>query len=68
MIILDDHSNKKNFDKIKAISEIEKSSEIISLDHDEYTSIIKEQKNTQTYSNLASLLKSFEIGKEKATI
>ena len=46
LIILDDHSNKKNFDKIKAISEIEKSSEIISLDHDEYTSIIKEQKNT----------------------
>ncbi len=66
LIILDDHSNKKNFDKIKAISEIEKSSEIISLDHDEYTSIIKEQKNTQTYSNLASLLKSFEIGKEKS--
>ena len=66
LIILDDHSNKKNFDKIKAISEKEKSSEIISLDHDEYTSIIKEQKNTQTYSNLASLLKSFEIGKEKS--
>ena len=66
LIILDDHSNKKNFDKIKAISEKEKSSEIISLDHDEYTFIIKEQKNTQTYSNLASLLKSFEIGKEKS--
>ena len=64
LIILDDHSNNENFEKIKKISEQEKSSEILSLDHDKYKSIILKQKSIETFSNLASLLNSFEIGKE----
>ena len=64
LIILDDHSNNKNLEKIYKISEQEKSSEIISLDHDKYKSVILKQKSTETFSNLASLLNSFEIGRE----
>ena len=66
LIILDDHSTSKNLEKIKKISEKEKSSEIISLDHNKYKSIIKEQKSKETFSNLASLLNSFEIGKDQS--
>ena len=65
LIILDDNSSNENFEKIKKISEQEKNSEIISLDHDKYKSVIKEQKSNETYSNLASLLNSFEIGKKQ---
>ena len=64
LIILDDHSNNENLEKIQKISEQEKSSEILSLDHDKYKSIILKQKSAETFSNLASLLNSFEIGKE----
>ena len=64
LIILDDHSNSENLEKINKISEQEKSSEIISLDHDKYKSVILKQKSAETFSNLASLLNSFEIGKE----
>ena len=65
LIILDDHSNNENLEKIKKISKQEKSSDIISLDHDKYKSVILKQKSAETFSNLASLLKSFEIGKDK---
>ena len=64
LIILDDHSNNENLDKIKKISEQEKNLEILSLDHEKYKSIILKQKSAETFSNLASLLNSFEIGKE----
>ena len=64
LIILDDHSNNENLEKIKKISEQEKSSEILSLDHEKYKSIILKQKSAETFSNLASLLNSFEIGKD----
>ena len=64
LIILDDHSNNENLEKIKKISEQEKNSEILSLDHDKYKSIILKQKSAETFSNLASLLNSFEIGKD----
>ena len=64
LIIIDDHSNSENLEKINKISEQEKSSEIISLDHDKYKSVILKQKSAETFSNLASLLNSFEIGKE----
>ena len=64
LIILDDHSNNENLEKIKKISEQEKNLEILSLDHDKYKSIILKQKSAETFSNLASLLNSFEIGKE----
>ena len=64
LIILDDHSNSENLAKINKLSEQEKSSEIISLDHDKYKSVILKQKSAETFSNLASLLNSFEIGKD----
>ena len=66
-IIVDDKSKKKNLDKIKKL--IDKSDldiSITSLNHDKYKDIIKHQKNEQTFSNLASLLQSFELGKEHA--
>src|SRR6056300_1663020 len=65
LIILDDHSNNENLNKIKKISQKEISAEIISLDHTKYKSFIKEQKSKETFSNLASLLNSFEIGKDQ---
>ncbi len=66
LIILDDHSTKENLEKINKISDQEKNSELISLDYDKYRSIIAEQKSEETFSNLASLLSSFEIGKKQA--
>ncbi len=65
LIILDDHSTIENLKKIKKISEQEKNSEIISLDHNKYKSFISKQKSNETFSNLASLLNSFEVGKEQ---
>ena len=65
LVILDDNSKNENLEKIKKISQQEKNVKIISLDHNEYKKIIKEQKSIETFSNLASLLKSFEIGKDK---
>jgi hypothetical protein len=64
-IIVDDKSKNENLDKIKKL--INKHSldiKITSLNHDKYKNIIKEQKNDSTFSNLSSLLQSFEIGKE----
>ena len=65
LIILDDHSNSINLEKIKKISEMEKNSEVISLNHDNYKSAIIEQESKETFSNLASLLNSFEVGKDQ---
>jgi len=65
LIILDDHSNNENLEKIKKISQKEINAEIISLDHTKYKSLIKEQKSKETFSNLASLLNCFEIGKDQ---
>ncbi len=62
-IILDDSSKIENLDKIKKITKDVKS-EIISLDTKKFESKIKKQKTQQTFSNLASLLQCFEIGKE----
>jgi len=65
LIIVDDKSKSENLDKIKKI--IEKSNldiNINSLKHEKYKNIIKQQKNEQTFSNLASLLQSFELGKD----
>jgi len=66
MIIIDDKSKEKNLNKIKKL--IEGSGlniSLIPLNHDKYKDIIQQQKNDQTFSNLASLLQSFEIGKEQ---
>ena len=65
IIIVDDKSNEENLDKIKNL--IDGSGldiNIAPLNHDKYKETIKQQKNDQTFSNLASLLQSFELGKE----
>jgi hypothetical protein len=65
LIILDDYSSNDNLEKIKKISQKEIGSQVISLDHTKYKSFIKKQKTKETFSNLASLLNSFEIGKNQ---
>ena len=62
-VIIDDHSKKENLNRIQKLIDKE-NIEIIHLDHEKYKSLIKKQKSPGTFSNLASLLQSFEIGKE----
>jgi hypothetical protein len=65
LIIIDDNTNESNLNKIKNL--ISKNNlDIIfkKVDHGKYKKIIKEQKNEQTYSNLASLLSCYESAKE----
>ena len=62
-IILDDTSKIENLNKIKEIIK-DINGEIISLDTKKFETKIKKQKTQQTFSNLASLFKCFEIGKE----
>ena len=67
LIIVDDNTNEINLNKIKdLIKNVNFDTNITKVNHQKYNQIIKEQKNDQTYSNLASLLFCFEIGKEKA--
>ena len=64
-VVVDDKSKEKNLNKLKKL--IDGSGLDISithLNHDKYKETIKQQKNEQTFSNLASLLQSFELGKE----
>ena len=64
-IIVDDKSKEQNLNKIKKL--MDKSGldiSIVHLNHDKYKNTIKQQKNDQTFSNLASLLRSYELGKE----
>ena len=63
-VIIDDHSKDQNLEKIKKITN-NKNVEIISLEYKKFETTIKQQKSKETFSNLASLLQSFEIGKEK---
>ena len=64
-IMVDDKSKEENFNKIKKLVEHNTLDvEVSSLNHKKYINIIKQQKNDQTFSNLASLLQSFELGKE----
>ena len=63
-LIIDDNSNEKNLEKIKEIIG-GKNIEILPLNHNKYKTIITEQKTKETYSNLASLMQSFEIGRNK---
>ncbi len=65
IIIVDDKSKKENLNRLKKLiygSGLDIS--ITPLNHDKYKDTIKQQKNDQTFSNLASLLQSFELGKE----
>ena len=63
-LIIDDNSNNENLNQIKRIIENE-DFEIISLDLKKFEAKIKKQNSNETYSNLASLLQSFEIGKDR---
>ena len=66
LVIVDDKSKRENLDKIINILDKTKINyELINHDNSEHKNIIKEQKKTDTFSNLSSLLKSFEIGKSK---
>ena len=65
--VVDDNSNKENLAIIKNILDKSKDNfEIINHDNSEHIDIIKEQKSKDTFANLSSLLKCFEIGKNKA--
>ena len=62
--IVDDNSTKENLAVIKNILDKSKENfEIINHNHSDHLNIIKEQKSKDTFSNLSSLLKCFEIGK-----
>jgi hypothetical protein len=64
-IIVDDKSKEENLGKIKKlINTSDLDINIFSLNHENYKDKIKQQKNHQTFSNLASLLQCFELGKE----
>jgi len=62
-IIVDDNSSTENLNIVKKVID-GYNIEIINLDYSKYEKEISEQKNKETFANLASLLKSFEIGKD----
>ena len=61
-IIVDDNSSTENLNVIKKVID-GNNIEIINLDYSKYKEKISEQKNKETFANLASLLQSLEIGK-----
>ena len=64
--IIDDNSQEQNLIKIKEI--IKKSNvniEIINHKNEEHKNIIKKQTTDETFANLSSLLKCYEIGKNE---
>jgi len=66
IIIVDDKSKDENLSKMKnLITKSNLNIKLISLDHKKYKDVIKKQNSNQTFSNLASLLECFMIGKEE---
>ena len=63
-VIIDDNSSRENLEKIKNLI-LGKNIEILSLEHSKFQKFIKKQKTKETFSNLASLLQSFEVGKNQ---
>ena len=66
-IIVEDNSKKENISRINEL--IDKSNidiNIIKLNHNNYKDIVKKQKSEQTFSNLSSLLKCFQVAKEQS--
>ena len=64
--IIDDNSNNENLKKINDL--IKKSGvniEIINHNNDNHKNEIKKQKSNESFANLSSLLKCFEIGKNE---
>ena len=62
-IIVDDNSSIEKLNIIKKVID-RNNIQIINLDYSKYKKKISEQKNKETFANLASLLQSFEIGKD----
>ena len=62
-LIIDDNSKEENLNRIKKLIN-NYNIKIIPLDHKKFETKIKKQKSKETFSNLASLLQSFEIGKD----
>ena len=63
-LIIDDNSKNENLVRINELIN-NKNIELVSLNQGEYKNLIKEQKSKETFSNLASLMKSFEIGRDQ---
>ena len=63
-IIIDDNSKNENLDRIKKLID-GKNIDLISHNHNEYKSIIRDQKSNETFSNLSTLRNSFDIGKNQ---
>ena len=67
--IIDNGSSNENLEKIKKLVLNQNfKANIIIHNNDDYKNIIKQQKNHDTFSNLSSLLKCFELGKEAKDI
>ena len=65
LIILDDNSTQENLTKIlKIFEEYKVNYEIRKHDITKYEKVIKEQKTKETFSNLSTLLTSFNLGKD----
>ena len=65
LIILDDNSTHENLTKIlKILEEYKVNYEIRKHDITKYEKVIKEQKTKETFSNLSTLLTSFNLGKD----
>ena len=63
-LIIDDNSKNINLDRIQNLIK-GMNIEILPLNHDNYRTKIKNQSSKETFSNLASLFNSFEIGKSQ---
>ena len=63
-LIIDDNSKNVNLDRIQNLIK-DMNIEILPLNHDNYRTKIKNQSSKETFSNLASLFNSFEIGKSQ---
>ena len=66
-IIVEDNSKKENISRIdELIAKNNIDIDIIKLNHSNYKNIVKKQKSEQTFSNLSSLLKCYQIAKEQS--
>jgi len=67
IIIVDDNSKKENIFKINKL--VDKSNikiDLINLNNNDYINVIKKQKSEDTFSNLCSLLKCYELAKQQS--
>ena len=67
IIIVDDNSKKENIFKINKL--VDKSNikiDLINLSNNDYINVIKKQKSDDTFSNLCSLLKCYELAKQQS--